>query len=230
MAGLISPRLALLPPMRWIAQKFARRRRAFNLPGLKTANAIIPNQVACRHRCDDAAQRRVWRQRVWSAGAERRNAAGEPWLDNAALYVNGSPMEQFSPGGCRQCIVTKPEATYLVWLDFRDWGLDADSLNALLLRAAFISITVAWFLAKRHGIHAHEASTFVSAQAAGRSAPCGGRQNRTLDISGTYRRQTATMILAGDIGGVSRPDLCWHWFRPKSAACALLSKLVPAPH
>lgn len=113
--------------------------KTFNLPGLKTANAIIPNPELRAAISATMLRNGVFGVSVFGLLAlETAYAAGEPWLDALLPYIedNYRFLEQFFAEQLPSVCVTKPEATYLVWLDFRDWGLDADSLNALLLHEA----------------------------------------------------------------------------------------------
>lgn len=113
--------------------------KTFNLPGLKTANAIVPNPDLRAAISATMLRNGVLGVSVFGLLAlETAYAEGEPWLDTLLSYIedNYCFLEQFFAEQVPSVRVTKPEATYLVWLDFCEWGLDADALHALLLNEA----------------------------------------------------------------------------------------------
>lgn len=111
--------------------------KAWNLPGLKCAQLILSDQ----------ADVDTWRRINWlnwmgasTVGIAANIAAythGEPWLDAVLSYLRGNrdrladALPQRVPG----LLVTRPEGTYLSWLDFRALGLPAEPSDYLLQHA-----------------------------------------------------------------------------------------------
>lgn len=133
-------------PLASLGEAFARRSitctapsKTFNLAGLQTSNIIIP----------DAALRARFQTTLESVGLFGVNAfasvavetaynSGEEWLDQLLAYLeaNLSFLEHFVRAYIPQICVIRPEGTYLVWLDFRELGLDKHQLKSWLVNEA----------------------------------------------------------------------------------------------
>lgn len=110
--------------------------KAFNLPGLKMALTILPNE----------AQRKAYlttlrnQNELWGAnplGAVALEAAyrdGGPWLDALMDYLAGNIayVESFIATRLPQLGVVKADALYLMWIDCRQLDRDSTELDALL--------------------------------------------------------------------------------------------------
>lgn len=100
--------------------------KAFNLPGLKCAQVVLSNDE----------DRRTWAQtgalvedQASTLGARAATAAytgGSAWLAEVVDYLDGNrqvvadAIDEFLPG----VRYTKPEGTYLAWLDFTAIGVE----------------------------------------------------------------------------------------------------------
>lgn len=108
--------------------------KAWNIAGLKCAQMILSNP----------GDRRTWRGLnpvvkdgvgtlgVFAAAACYRH--GEPFLDEQVEYLraNRDWLARELPARVPGLRVTHPQATYLMWLDFRDTALAADPAGHLL--------------------------------------------------------------------------------------------------
>ena len=67
---------------------------------------------------------------------------GEEWLEQAKTYIEGNI--DFVADFCQKHIpaikAIKPEASFLMWLDCRALGLDADALNSLFIHDAHLGL------------------------------------------------------------------------------------------
>ncbi len=100
--------------------------KAFNIPGLGCAAAIIP----------DAELRQKLRMAKFGFGALTNNLGyvaaeaafrhGDEWLTAllAQLTINRDMMVEFVQTHLPGVAVTRPQATYLSWLDFREIGIE----------------------------------------------------------------------------------------------------------
>lgn len=117
--------------------------KTFNLAGLHTSLAIIPDQTL-RHRF--AAQLDavgVGHSTIFGAlGLETAYAHGEAWLEELLLYLKGNVdrLSAFLAERLPQVKMRPPEGTYLAWLDFRGLGLSQADLNHLLLKRAKVGL------------------------------------------------------------------------------------------
>jgi cystathionine beta-lyase len=117
--------------------------KTFNIPGLYTAAAIIPN---ARWRAQFNTARQNWGLEGANifglAGFEAAYRAGEEWLDQLLAYLQGNLeflqnyFEKFIP---RIKLIT-PEGTYLAWLDCRGLGLDDAALKEWMRARARVAM------------------------------------------------------------------------------------------
>lgn len=100
--------------------------KTFNLAGLQCALAIIPNSEL-RNRFCSAGQGLVpWVNAAGLIGAEAAYRHGQPWLDRLLPYLqaNRDLLSEFVNRELPGMRMTKPDATYLAWLDCRELNLD----------------------------------------------------------------------------------------------------------
>lgn len=112
--------------------------KSFNTAGLTTSFLVIPNK---RHL---VAYERVLRLPHLHMGNIFGNVAleaaythGDEWLAQLMEYLQGNYtfLEQFFNEHIPQVKVMRPEATYLIWLDFSSFGLSDEALNDQLINA-----------------------------------------------------------------------------------------------
>ena len=113
--------------------------KTFNLAGLQVSNILIPN----------AKLRKPFQKQIAAAGYSQLNAmgltAGEAaylyggdWYEEMMTYVSGNIrfMKAYLEKELPQLVMTEPEGTYLVWVDFRGLGLTEAELESLIVRKA----------------------------------------------------------------------------------------------
>ncbi len=112
--------------------------KTFNMAGLTTSFLIIPNK---RHL---VAYERVLRLPHLHMGnifgtvaLEAAYTNGDEWVGQLMKYLgsNYAFLDEFLKQNLPQVRVMRPEATYLIWLDFSAFGLTDDELNQRLLDA-----------------------------------------------------------------------------------------------
>jgi cystathionine beta-lyase len=118
--------------------------KTFNLPGLQLSNIIIPNQKL----------RQIFNNSLESIfipdelgyipnvlSLVALHTAFEKcrdWLNSLILYIknNFEFLKSFIKKSLPQIKIIEPEGTYLVWLDFRELGMDDQQLETFLLEKA----------------------------------------------------------------------------------------------
>jgi len=117
--------------------------KTFNLAGLQTANLVMaaPDLRQRYARTIDCLGLK-WPNLF---GAEALIAAyrhGGAWLDQLMEYLAGNLafLKDYIAAHMPRIGVIEPEATYLVWLDFRDYGLDTESLKRLMRDKARLAL------------------------------------------------------------------------------------------
>lgn len=113
--------------------------KSFNLAGVANSMIVIENE-ARRQLC------RNWYNRVevnknnvfTNAAMLAAYNSGEHWLEQVTDYIRGNVelLGNFLQQNIPAVKLVEPEATYLVWLDFRELGLDARQLEAFLVEEA----------------------------------------------------------------------------------------------
>ncbi|WP_306317465.1 MULTISPECIES: MalY/PatB family protein [unclassified Streptomyces] len=113
--------------------------KTFNLPGLQSANAFVPDP---RLRGELARQyeRNVFPlvNVLGMVAAEAAYAHGEPWLEDMLGYLRGN-HEHFSRevnGATSKVRVLPADSLYLAWMDCRELGMDAEALDKFMLTKA----------------------------------------------------------------------------------------------
>ncbi len=117
--------------------------KTFNLAGLQTANLVIADpdlRQRYAHTIDCLGLK--WPNLF---GAEALIAAyrhGGEWLDELMEYLAGNLafMKEYIAAHMPRVGVIEPEATYLVWLDFRSYGLDTEALKRLMRQGARLAL------------------------------------------------------------------------------------------
>ena len=113
--------------------------KTFNIAGLQVSNIFIPNDEL----------RRQFKKQIDAAGYSQLNAAGlaaceaayrdgEEWYNAMISYVkeNIAYTKSYIEQNIPQIKMTEPEGTYLVWMDFRELGLQESALEDLIVNKA----------------------------------------------------------------------------------------------
>ena len=113
--------------------------KTFNLAGLQLSNIFIEN----------AAIRRAFRKEVLDAGYSQPNSLGlfaahaaykkgAPWLEELLAYLesNYQKTKAFLAENMPKVRLIEPEGTYLLWLDFRAYGLSDKELDNIIIHKA----------------------------------------------------------------------------------------------
>ncbi len=109
--------------------------KTFNIAGLATSVGIIPNPEIKKAFDEEAMRLEVGGVSIFGGVAlEASYRHGKDWLDQAMDYIEGNA--DFAVDYIRKNIpkikVNKPEGTFLLWLDFKEYGLDQNVLVDLL--------------------------------------------------------------------------------------------------
>lgn len=118
--------------------------KTFNLAGLSVSNIVIPSD-SLRLSFERTVAKMHGLGSINTLGATATEAAythGGEWLDELLVYVRGN-MEYVHTEIAEhlpELSVKLPEATYLLWIDFRGLGLNAEELMQFLLHKAGIAL------------------------------------------------------------------------------------------
>lgn len=117
--------------------------KSFNVAGFSTAVAIIPN--AERHAAYQAEVDKIHIENGNIFGSVALKAAyeqGDEWMECLLDYLQGNIdfVHDFITANVPSVHCYKPESTFLMWLDFRGWGMDQPTLNQFLVREAGLGL------------------------------------------------------------------------------------------
>lgn len=123
---------------------FASTSKTFNLAGLFTGHAIIPNPELIKkyNRALEATGAGMGNIFGYEAVKAAYTSKGEQWLEEAMDYIesNSRLVEGFIKLNLPKIKYSDLQGTYLMWLDFRGYGLDDESINNLLINKAEVGL------------------------------------------------------------------------------------------
>jgi cysteine-S-conjugate beta-lyase len=109
--------------------------KTFNLAGMSTASVIISN-ASLRKRFQAMIDKlHIGMGNIFGmVASEAAYTHGEDWLRQLMDYLHGNIIfiSDFLKENLPDVQMIQPEATYLVWLDFRKLGLSSEKLNQLI--------------------------------------------------------------------------------------------------
>ena len=117
--------------------------KAFNMAGLTSSYSVISNEALREkfHRHLEHSELSLGHAFAFiSVAAAYSN--GTEWLDQMLAYVQGNIdyMEQYLATSLPQVGMIRPQASYLVFLDFRKLGLSQAELNKLIVDKARLAL------------------------------------------------------------------------------------------
>ncbi len=117
--------------------------KTFNMPGLSISAVIIPNPELRAQFQKSIDKIGIGMSNVFGITAmEAAYTHGGQWLDSLISYLKGNLLylieffEEYIP----EIKVTRPEGTYLVWLDCRALKMDGDSLFKFFAQEARVGL------------------------------------------------------------------------------------------
>ena len=113
--------------------------KTFNIAGLQISNIFISNPekaTAFRRQVAAAGYSQVGLPGLVACEAAYRH--GDEWLESVLVYIkaNAEFIRAYLQEHLPRVKMTKLEGTYLVWLDFRDYGLTDKELDEKILNQA----------------------------------------------------------------------------------------------
>lgn len=122
---------------------FSSLSKPFNLAGIHTAYAIIPNNDIHKAYDNFIESLHLKRSSLFSLVAtEAAYEEGEGWLNDVInyIYANLQYMKSFIEAHIPTIRVIEPEFAYLVWLDLRNIATDPAQLDDFLVKKARLAL------------------------------------------------------------------------------------------
>ncbi|MCL1821751.1 MAG: PatB family C-S lyase [Prolixibacteraceae bacterium] len=117
--------------------------KTFNVAGLSTSVVVIPNLRKFKTYEKTLATLHIQLGNILgNVALETAFNEGDEWLSQAMDYVgeNYRYLEKVLTDELPKVKIMKPEATFLVWLDFREYGMDAETLNRFFIEEARVAL------------------------------------------------------------------------------------------
>jgi len=112
--------------------------KTFNLAGMTTADAIIPNKKLRNAFKDIIAKNRTHNNLFGIIAQDAAYNKGEAWLEELLAYLRGNLeyLEEFIKTRIPELVVYPLEGTYLAWIDCTSLAMDDEKLNDFMLKKA----------------------------------------------------------------------------------------------
>ncbi len=118
--------------------------KTFNLAGLATSSVIISNKEL-RDRFEKIINSlHLSLGNIFGAVAsEAGYTYGDKWVDELMIYISGNIefLKDSLKRSSSKIKLINPEATYLAWLDFREFDLDDEQIKNLLINKAGLGLS-----------------------------------------------------------------------------------------
>jgi len=117
--------------------------KTFNLAGMDASNIIIPNPVLRNAFKNALANNSIMGPHTFAIVAlQTAYESGQEWLDTVIDYLdkNITFLCDYIEKNLPQIKVIKPQATYLVWMDFRALGMNSHELEEFMLKKAKVAL------------------------------------------------------------------------------------------
>ncbi|WP_106627479.1 MalY/PatB family protein [Selenomonas massiliensis] len=115
--------------------------KTFNLAGLQISNIFIRN-AQLRRRFKEELSRTGYDEpnTLGLTGAKAAYEHGAEWLAQLLAYIeeNHARTKSFLAAHLPKVQIIEPEGTYLLWLDFRAYGLSDEALNEKIIHEAHL--------------------------------------------------------------------------------------------
>ncbi len=137
------PTASLSPEIAQITVTLASPSKTFNLAGLSSSFAIIPNPELHKRYTITTESVHVGGISIFGLlGVETAYTAGEEWLDQLLPYLNNNldTLQSFVEQRLPRLKLYRPEGTYLAWLDCRGLGLEPSALRYFILKNAGLGL------------------------------------------------------------------------------------------
>lgn len=145
-------------PFATISEEFAQHSvtctapsKTFNLAGLQTSSIIIPNERLRADFSQPLESNHITNPNAFGIVALRTAYnEGEEWLEQVLEYLNKNAcfIEKFVEEKMPEVKYTKPEGTYLAWLDFAAIGKDEKELEIIIQKKAKVALDEGYIFGK----------------------------------------------------------------------------------
>jgi cystathionine beta-lyase len=117
--------------------------KTFNIAGFSTSYVVIPNAELMAQYRKVLTGLHLYTGHVFSGiSLEAAYTHGEPWLNDLLLYLesNIAMVQDFLAKRLPEVTFHQPQATFLLWLDFRAWKMSQHELKHTIIHKANVGL------------------------------------------------------------------------------------------
>lgn len=117
--------------------------KTFNIPGLGISSVIIPNSKLAQIYNKTISRMGMGMGNIFGPiAAETAYRHGAAWLDQLLVYLQGNIdlLSQYLEENIPQIKFSKPEGTYLAWLDCKELGMEQEELQSFMINKANLGL------------------------------------------------------------------------------------------
>ena len=125
--------------------------KTFNIAGLATSTVIIPNEDLRKKYTDfvhstEADMGNMFGKIATKTAMEK----GDEWHAQLIEYIKGNIdfAVDFIHNELPKIRIHKPEATYMIWMDFKDYGISDEELNRKMVQEANLGLNAGHIFGK----------------------------------------------------------------------------------
>ncbi|GEA33718.1 MalY/PatB family protein [Clostridium diolis] len=116
--------------------------KTFNLAGLKASAIVVPNEKLRKLFKNIIAKNEAGGLNIFAeTGFVAAYNYGEVYLEELLEYITGNVdyVREYINKNLKGVKLIEPEGTYLIWIDFRDTGLELDEINRVVVEEAKVA-------------------------------------------------------------------------------------------
>ena len=122
---------------------FGAPSKTFNIAGIVSSYCVVPNEELRNHFFSYLAANEFDMATIFAMTAtEAAFTKGENWRQQMIAYIEGNInfVEEYLRTNIPEVKIIKPQASYLVWVDFSGLGLKHDALVDMLINKAHLAM------------------------------------------------------------------------------------------
>ena len=122
---------------------FGAPSKTFNIAGIVSSYCIVPNEELRNHFFSYLSANEFDMATIFAMTAtEAAFNKGEEWRQQMIAYIEGNIdfVEEYLKENIPTVKIMKPQASYLVWMDFTDLGLEHSALVDMLINKAHLAM------------------------------------------------------------------------------------------
>lgn len=129
--------------------------KTFNIAGVFASNIIISNETLREQYRAELEKAHLMPSPFAISGVMSAYNEGAPWLEELMHYLSDNVdfVESYLKNNLPKVGFVKPEATFLLWLDFRAYGFGSSKLEEIITQDAQLALNNGWMFGEEGAEH-----------------------------------------------------------------------------